>query len=134
MLRLGYLQERDPRVWMRLHLLWRVRAGDWLKAAAEHAGVSERAVQTYTPELDPVERVFHTIRPEVEGEVYADLSAQALVAGWLRDFAANPACVRALTAWLWLLEQITTRVVNSRTSNHGFGISSLPNYVVPAAR
>jgi len=75
--------------------------------AAEHVGVSERAAQTYAPELDPAERVFRAIRPEVEGEVYADLSAkQALVEAWLRDFAANPARVRSLAAWPWLLEQL----------------------------
>jgi hypothetical protein len=67
MLRLRDLQERDPRVRMRLHLLWRVRAG----------------------------------------EVYADLAAkQPFVEAWLRDFVANPALVRSLTAWPWLLEQL----------------------------
>jgi hypothetical protein len=75
--------------------------------AAEHVDVSERAAQAYAPELDPAERVFCAIRPEVEGEVYANLSAkQAFVEGWPRDFAANPARVRLLTAWPWLLEQI----------------------------
>jgi hypothetical protein len=73
----------------------------------EGTGVRQVLLPLYAPELDPAERVFRAIRPEVEGKVYADLSAkQALVEGWLRDFAANPARVRALTAWPCLLAQI----------------------------
>lgn len=47
MLRLRYLRARDPQVRTRLHVLWRVRAGDRLKEAAAHVGVSERAAQLW---------------------------------------------------------------------------------------
>lgn len=47
MLRLRYLRARDPRVRTRLHLLWRVRAGDRLKEAAVHVGVGERTAQQW---------------------------------------------------------------------------------------
>ena len=38
-----YRAARDPTVRVRLHLLWRVRAGDTVKAAATAVGVSRRA-------------------------------------------------------------------------------------------
>lgn len=70
-------------------------------------GVRTVLLPPYSPELDPAERVFRAIRPEVEGLVYANLAAkQALVDDWLRTFAADAKRVRAMIAWSWLLEQI----------------------------
>jgi hypothetical protein len=75
--------------------------------AVEATGVRRVLLPPYSPELDPAERVFRAIRPEVEGQVYANLEEkQAIVEAWVRDFGANPARVRSLTAWSWLLEQI----------------------------
>jgi hypothetical protein len=70
-------------------------------------GVRTVLLPPYSPELDPAERVFRAIRPEVEGLVYANLAEkQALVDDWLRTFAADSERVRAMIAWPWLLEQI----------------------------
>gem|GEM_PF-4720357 len=58
--------------------------------------------------MDPAERVFRALRPEIEGEVYASLDdKRAKAEEWLRALAADPARVRSLTAWDWLVPQIT---------------------------
>lgn len=75
--------------------------------AVQATGVRTVLLPPYSPELDPAERVFRALRPEVEGEVYANLAAkQALADDWLRTFAADSERVRAMIAWPWLLEQI----------------------------
>ncbi len=87
-------------------LVWDGAPGHRNHAVAA-TGVRRVLLPPYSPELDPAERVFRAIRPEVEGQVYATLEEkQAIVEAWLRDFGANPARVRSLTAWSWLLEQI----------------------------
>jgi len=61
----------------------------------------------YAPELDPAARIFREIRREVEGEVYVDLAAkQQRIEAWLQRLAADPARVRALTGWHWLVPQL----------------------------
>lgn len=63
----------------------------------------------YSPELNPVERVFEEIRRRVEGQVYATLDAkQAAVEAYLQELAAAPARVRQLCAWSWLTEALTS--------------------------
>ncbi len=61
----------------------------------------------YSPELDPAERVFRALRPEIEGEPYASLDAkQARAEAWLRELNADPAKVRSLVGWAWLVPQV----------------------------
>lgn len=87
-------------------LVWDGAPGHRNHAVAA-TGVRRVLLPPYSPELDPAERVFRAIRPEVEGQVYATLEEkQAIVEAWLRNFGADPARVRSLTAWSWLLEQI----------------------------
>ena len=58
----------------------------------------------YSPELNPVERVLEEIRRRVEGRVYADLDEkQAVVERYLQELAADPARVRRLCGWEWLV-------------------------------
>jgi len=63
----------------------------------------------YSPELDPAERIFRALRPAIEGEAYPTLDAkQDRADTWLRELAADPARLRSLTAWDWLLDQVAT--------------------------
>lgn len=58
----------------------------------------------YSPELNPVERILEEIRRQVEGRVYVDVDAkQAVVEGYLRELAADPARVQRLCGWDWLV-------------------------------
>jgi DDE superfamily endonuclease len=57
----------------------------------------------YSPELNPVERVFQELRRRVEGRTYAALTdKQAAADGYLAELAADPTRVRQLCGWPWL--------------------------------
>lgn len=70
----------------------------------------------YSPELDPAERVFRALRPVIEGEVYASLDdKRAKAEAWLLELAADPARVRALTGWSWLVPQVLSATASQAT-------------------
>lgn len=56
---------------------------------------------SYSPELNPVERVFEYLRSKIEGKLYETIAAkkQAIEAE-LRNLAADPAKVIRLAGWL----------------------------------
>ena len=94
---------------------WRLAAVLWDGAGA-HRGKTLRGLPTrrlflppYAPELNPAERVFQEIRRRVEGRVYPDLATkQAVVEVYLQELAADPARVRQLCAWDWVLAAFAT--------------------------
>jgi hypothetical protein len=70
-------------------------------------GVPLIALPPYSPELNPAERLFEAIRARIEGEVHATLDdkcarVDAILAGW----DADPAPVRSLTGWHWILDAL----------------------------
>ncbi len=92
-----------------------LRARDLLDAlvwdgAPSHADATVRAVglplvalPSYSPELNPAERLFEEVRRRVEGTVYATLDDKvAEVEAFLRELDADPARVRSLCGWDWL--------------------------------
>jgi hypothetical protein len=89
---------------------WSLDAIVWDGAGA-HRGKQLRELPTariflppYSPELNPAERVLEEIRRRVEGRVYASLDAkQAAVEAYLEELAADPARVKRLCAWDWVL-------------------------------
>lgn len=89
---------------------WGLDAVVWDGAGA-HRGKQLRALPTarvvlppYSPELNPAERVFQEVRRRVEGRVSATLDdKQAEVEAYLGELAADPARVRRLCGWDWLL-------------------------------
>ena len=59
----------------------------------------------YSPEVNPVERIFEELRRAVEGLLYASLEAkQQAVEVVLRQLAADPERVKRLVAWDWICE------------------------------
>ena len=61
----------------------------------------------YSPELNPVERVFEEGRRRVEGVVYAGIAEkQAAAERYLSELAADPARVRRLCGWGWLTDAL----------------------------
>ena len=58
----------------------------------------------YSPELNPAERVFEELRRRTEGRTYPTVAdKQAVVDAYLSDLAADPARVRRLCGWDWLV-------------------------------
>ena len=93
---------------------WRLECVVWDGAPAHKARVmSELSTKrlllpSYSPELNPVERVFEEIRRHVEGRVYPDLaSKRQAVEVYLNALAADPERVRRLCAWRWIQEALT---------------------------
>lgn len=61
----------------------------------------------YSPELNPVERVFEEIRRRVEGRRYDTLPAkQDAVEQYLSSLAADPERVQRLCGWAWLRDAL----------------------------
>jgi DDE superfamily endonuclease len=57
----------------------------------------------YSPELNPVERIFQELRRRLEGRTYATLADKRAVAdAYLAALAAAPARVKQLCGWDWL--------------------------------
>lgn len=98
-------------------VLAEVRARDLLDAlvwdgAPSHADADMRAVglplvalPPYSPELNPAERLFEEVRRRVEGTVYATLADKVdAVEAFLHELDADPARVRRLCGWDWLID------------------------------
>ena len=62
---------------------------------------------SYSPELNPAERIFEEVRRRVEGKVYEDLEAKRREAeSYLEELRAAPERVRSLCGWEWLREAL----------------------------
>jgi hypothetical protein len=79
--------------------------------APSHADADIRAVglplvglPPSSPELNPAERLFEEVRRRVEGDVYATLADKIdAVQAFLEELDADPARVRRLCGWDWLI-------------------------------
>ena len=66
------------------------------------------ALPSYSPELNPAERVFEEMRARVEGVVYESLDAkQAEAETYLKEWQNDPQRVRRLCDWSWLNDALT---------------------------
>jgi len=88
---------------------WPPAAIVWDNASAHKAGkiavLGRRFVflPSYSPELDPAERVFRYLRPKIEGRIYPSMRAkQVTVEHHLRQLAADRERVKRLVNWDWI--------------------------------
>ena len=64
---------------------------------------------SYSPELNPAERLSEEVRRHVEGRVYATLDDKAAdVQAFLEQLDADPPRVRRLCGWDWITTAITS--------------------------
>lgn len=88
---------------------WRLPCVVW-DGAPSHKGRQIAALETqrialpsYSPELNPAERVFEEVRARVEGRVYESLAAkQAEAEAYLQELRADPERVKRMCGWSWL--------------------------------
>jgi hypothetical protein len=86
----------------------------------EYDEVEARRIQQppYSPELQPVERIFQYLRARIEGIVYGELDAKKeAVESELRKLVACPEKVRSLTCWDWI-EKTLTQLYDKQTTLH----------------
>lgn len=110
-LRWQWLERFRPEQLIRALATWDLDAIIWDGAGA-HRGkhlhdlpLKRVSLPPSSPELTPVERLVEEIRRRVEGRVSDDLGTkQPVVAAYLHELAADPARVKGLCGWDWLLE------------------------------
>jgi hypothetical protein len=72
-------------------------------------GLACVGLPSYSPELNPAERLFEEIRRHVEGRVYATLDDKAAeVQAFLEELDADPPRVRRLCGWDWITTAIAS--------------------------
>ena len=87
-------------------------------------GGAERGAVTiiqpaYSPELNPVERVFEEVRRWVEGTVYGSIEEKMdAVEAYLSELGSDPGRVRSLTAWSWIERTMRNLPTHYATSSH----------------
>ncbi len=101
---------------------WALEAVVWDKAPSHRAkslteiGTARVFLPSYSPELNPAERVFEEVRSRVEGKLYESLHDKRREAeSYLKELAADPERVKGLCGWGWLrasLESLPTCDVN----------------------
>lgn len=80
------------------------RAGGHRTLAVREVGVTLVEQPAASPELNPAERVFEELRRKIEGRNYDDIEQkQAAVEAELMVLAADPAKVRRLAGWDWII-------------------------------
>lgn len=92
---------------------WSVDAVIW-DSASSHRGKQvgllpiKRIFQpAYSPELNPVERIFEELRRAVEGVIYDTLEAKKQAVEFeLQQLAADPKRVQRLAGWNWLCDAL----------------------------
>ena len=73
----------------------------------EAVGLPTVVQPTYSPELNPAERVFEEARRWVEGRVYGSIEEKAeAVNAYLSELESDPNRVRSLAGWDWITEAI----------------------------
>jgi hypothetical protein len=92
---------------------WALDAVVWDGAGAHRARLlvdlptARVRLPTYSPELNPAERVFEEVRRRTEGRVYDTVAdKQAVAQAYLASLAADRDRVRRLCAWAWLTDSL----------------------------
>jgi hypothetical protein len=88
---------------------WALEAVVWDKAPSHRAKsladlrTARVFLPSYSPELNPAERIFEEVRRRVEGKVYESLHDKREEAeSYLKELAADPERVMGLCGWGWL--------------------------------
>lgn len=88
---------------------WQLEAVIWDRASS-HRGLKIRALPikrifqpAYSPELNPVERIFEELRRVAEGRIYDSLAQKMqVIEDQLHELAADPDRVLKLASWHWI--------------------------------
>ncbi len=73
------------------------------------SGVVTVNLPPYSPELNPVERIFEELRRRIEGQVYGRIELKVEAAERvLRELAAEPARVIRLAGWPWITDALAS--------------------------
>ena len=86
-------------------LVWDGAGSHRSKEVREVEGINSIVQPPYSPELNPVERVFQEMRRWTDGRVYESIEEKMSAADdFMRGLAANPSRVKSLCGWKWITE------------------------------
>jgi len=91
------------------HEKWKLDAVIWDSASSHRSNLVAQLPfvsifqPSYSPELNPVERIFEELRRAVEGVIYETLDdKKQAVENELRQLASDPQRLKSLAGWDWL--------------------------------
>lgn len=95
------------------------------KKTREGSEVSLIYQPPYSPELNPVERIFEWIRSEIEDKLYPSIEAKkGAVEVALKELSSNVEQVRQLVGWDWIMESFEALKINLAWINSPIRIPS----------
>ena len=99
---LKHREESDIRT-----LVWDGAGSHRSKDIRSVEGIISIVQPSYSPELNPVERVFEEVRRWTEGRVYESMEEKIVaVDSFLHELASDPKRVRSLCGWKWITDAV----------------------------
>ena len=88
-------------------LVWDGAGSHRSKDVREIEGLDSIVQPPYSPELNPVERVFQEMRRSTDGRVYESIEEKmSAVDDFMRGLASEPRRVKSLCGWKWITEAV----------------------------
>ena len=104
------------RTWRRWYGTGRVVT---VERQVRNVGLSTIIQPAYSPELNPVKRLFEEVRRWVEGRIYGSVEGKMeAVEAYLSELETDPERVRSLTAWSWIERTMRNLPTHYATSSH----------------
>ena len=86
-------------------LVWDGAGSHRSKEVREIEGINSIVQPPYSPELNPVERIFQEMRRWTDGRVYESIEEKMSAADhFMRGLASDPRRVQSLCGWKWITE------------------------------
>ena len=86
-------------------LVWDGAGSHRSKEVRRVEGISSIVQPPYSPELNPVERIFQEVRRWTDGRVYESIEEKMSAADvFMRGLASDPRRVKSLCGWRWIRE------------------------------
>lgn len=88
-------------------LVWDGAGSHKSKDVVGFDGITSIVQPPFSPELNPVERIFQEVRRWTDGRVYESIEEKIAATDiYMRGLAADPSRVRSLCGWAWIVEAV----------------------------
>lgn len=88
-------------------LVWDGAGSHRSKDVRSIEGITSIVQPPYSPELNPVERVFEEVRRWTDGKIYESIEEKiTAVDAFLHELASDPKRVRSLCGWKWITDAV----------------------------
>jgi transposase len=88
-------------------LVWDGAGSHRSKDVVGFDGINSIVQPTFSPELNPVERIFQEVRRWTDGRVYESIEEKMSATDiYMRGLAGDPRRVKSLCGWDWIVEAV----------------------------